>query len=389
MKRKMFALITGTVLSVCPLVGCGASDDGLFSNVSELIDEMSPNDEGESAPGVLHLHDENNECYCIDIPSDWGILEQKEKDGKTITKLTPNSDQSGNSGVIAVSFGRSTNPDLDIEEYIEKLKADSEDKHSDCTFTEGTTEVNGYSYVAISYTKDDGDSVIDYHIFDLDAELRIMQLTTDDEEVTTGVTDVAMVMVNSAVLYHPEKEETDEAETDTDDAEDASEEQDSDVVHVSDPDNEEYSADFSLPSDWGVVENEATDSVETEGLTFIFPNSDQSGDSGLIIVGVGHTESDITKSDIDALMELYANEYPDYVFTDGTTKGNHYYYTLGTFTEDLDRQVSEYEIYDGDAYIIIHVETLKGDDETAATANDVAMMMLNSAVIYHPAEETK
>ncbi|OQA18907.1 MAG: hypothetical protein BWY61_02007 [Firmicutes bacterium ADurb.Bin354] len=110
MKRKMFALITGTVLSVCPLVGCGASDDGLFSNVSELIDEMSPNDEGESAPGVLHLHDENNECYCIDIPSDWGILEQKEKDGKTITKLTPNSDQSGDSGVIAVSFWQKYKP---------------------------------------------------------------------------------------------------------------------------------------------------------------------------------------------------------------------------------------------------------------------------------------
>lgn len=222
MKRKVFALITGTVLSVCALAGCGVSDNDLVNNMGELIgdivpDENTPENESntsEPAAGVLHLHDENNEAFCIDIPSDWISPDQKEENGKTVTWLTPGSDPSGDSGLVLVSFGRSSNPD--IEGYVERWKENNLEKHPDCVFEEGTTEVNGYRYISVTYITEDDRLLTDYRILDGNAELRIRQyMDPEDEEQTTEITDISditMMMVNSAVIYQPaeEAEETEE-----------------------------------------------------------------------------------------------------------------------------------------------------------------------------------
>lgn len=213
MKRKVFALIAGTVLSVCVLAGCDAADNELAKNMIELVDEIVPdaptaNNESNAygqAQGVLHLHDENNEAFCIDIPSDWISPGQTEENGKTVTQLTPGSDPSGGSGLVLVSFGRSSNPD--IEGYIERWKDRNLEEHPDCVFTEGTTEVNGYLYISVTYITEDDRLLTDYRILGGNAELRIRQYTDkDNEEQTEEITEVAMMMVNSAVLYHHEEE---------------------------------------------------------------------------------------------------------------------------------------------------------------------------------------
>ena len=222
MKRKMFTLIIGTVLSVCALAGCGVSDNDLVNNMGELIgdivpDENTPENESntsEPAAGVLHLHDENNEAFCIDIPADWISPDQTEENGKTVTWLTPGSDPSGDSGLVLVSFGRSSNPD--IEGYVERWKENNLEKHPDCVFEEGTTEVNGYLYISVTYITEDDRLLTDYRILDGNAELRIRQyMDQEDEEQTTEITDISditMMMVNSAVIYQPaeEAEETEE-----------------------------------------------------------------------------------------------------------------------------------------------------------------------------------
>lgn len=240
MKRKVFALITGTVLSVCALAGCGVSDNELVNNIGELIEEIAPNENSTDnngnasgpAPGVLHLHDENNEAFCIDIPADWISPDQTEENGKTVTWLTPGSDPSGENGYVLVSFGRSSDPD--IEGYVERWKDRNLEAHPDGIFAEGTTEANGYLYLSFTYVTEDDRLLTDYRILDGNAELRIRQYTdpeneeqteeitdpeneeqaekiTDQENEiqTTEITDAVMMMVNSAVIYQPaeEKEE--------------------------------------------------------------------------------------------------------------------------------------------------------------------------------------
>lgn len=222
MKRKVFALIAGTVLSVCVLAGCGVSDNELVNNIGELIEEIVPNENSTdndgnasgTAAGVLHLHDENNEAFCIDIPSDWISPDQKEENGKTVTWLTPGSDPSGDSGLVLVSFGRSSDPDIDG--YVERWRDYNLEKHPDCVFEEGTTEINGYRYHSVTYITEDARQLTDYRILDGNAELRIRQYTgKDNEEQTaeiTDISDITMMMVNSAVIYQPaeEAEETEE-----------------------------------------------------------------------------------------------------------------------------------------------------------------------------------
>lgn len=213
MKRKVFALIAGTVLSVCVLAGCDAADNELAKNMIELVDEIVPdaptaNNESNAsgqAQGVLHLHDENNEAFCIDIPSNWISPEQRDDNGVTIAKLTPGSDPSGASGAIYVSFGRKYGRDID--EYVEEWENSCLEEHPDSIFAEGTTEVNGYLYHSVTYTKEDNRRATIYYIFDKEALLKIRQYTDkDNEEQTEEITEVAMMMVNSAVLYHHEEE---------------------------------------------------------------------------------------------------------------------------------------------------------------------------------------
>ncbi len=212
MKRKVFALIAGTVLSVCVLAGCGVSDNELVNNIGELIEEIVPNENSTdndgnasgTAAGVLHLHDENNEAFCIDIPSDWISPDQKEENGKTVTWLTPGSDPSGDSGLVLVSFSRSSDPDIDG--YVERWRDYNLEKHPDCVFEEGTTEINGYRYHSVTYITEDDRQLTDYRILDGNAELRIRQYTgKDNEEQTAEITDIAMMMVNSTVIYQPEE----------------------------------------------------------------------------------------------------------------------------------------------------------------------------------------
>ena len=212
MKRKVFALIAGTVLSVCVLAGCGVSDNELVNNIGELIEEIVPNENSAdndgnasgTAAGVLHLHDENNEAFCIDIPSDWISPDQKEENGKTVTWLTPGSDPSGDSGLVLVSFSRSSDPDIDG--YVERWRDYNLEKHPDCVFEEGTTEINGYRYHSVTYITEDDRQLTDYRILDGNAELRIRQYTgKDNEEQTAEITDIAMMMVNSTVIYQPEE----------------------------------------------------------------------------------------------------------------------------------------------------------------------------------------
>ena len=212
MKRKVFALIAGTVLSVCVLAGCGVSDNELVNNIGELIEEIVPNENSTdndgnasgTAAGVLHLHDENNEAFCIDIPSDWISPGQTEENGKTVARLTPGSDPSGDSGLVLVSFGRSS--DTDIDGYVERWRDYNLEKHPDCVFEEGTTEINGYRYHSVTYITEDDRQLTDYRILDGNAELRIRQYTgKDNEEQTAEITDIAMMMVNSTVIYQPEE----------------------------------------------------------------------------------------------------------------------------------------------------------------------------------------
>ena len=212
MKRKVCALIAGTVLSVCVLAGCGVSDNELVNNIGELIEEIVPNENSAdndgnasgTAAGVLHLHDENNEAFCIDIPSDWISPDQKEENGKTVTWLTPGSDPSGDSGLVLVSFSRSSDPDIDG--YVERWRDYNLEKHPDCVFEEGTTEINGYRYHSVTYITEDDRQLTDYRILDGNAELRIRQYTgKDNEEQTAEITDIAMMMVNSTVIYQPEE----------------------------------------------------------------------------------------------------------------------------------------------------------------------------------------
>ncbi|MBR3516152.1 MAG: hypothetical protein IKO10_07545 [Lachnospiraceae bacterium] len=213
MKRKVLALTAGMVLSVCVLAGCDAADNELAKNMIELVDEIVPdaptaNNESNAygqAQGVLHLHDENNEAFCIDVPSDWISPGQTEENGKTVTQLTPGSDPSGDSGLVLVSFGRSSNPD--IEGYIERWKDRNLEEHPDCVFAEGTTEVNGYLYISVTYITEDDRLLTDYRILGGNAELRIRQYTDkDNEEQTTEITDITLMMVNSAVLHYPAEE---------------------------------------------------------------------------------------------------------------------------------------------------------------------------------------
>ena len=212
MKRKVFALIAGTVLSVCVLAGCGVSDNELGNNIGELIEEIVPNENSTdndgnasgTAAGVLHLHDENNEAFCIDIPSDWISPGQTEENGKTVARLTPGSDPSGDSGLVLVSFGRSSDPDIDG--YVERWRDYNLEKHPDCVFEEGTTEINGYRYHSVTYITEDDRQLTDYRILDGNAELMIRQYTgKDNEEQTAEITDIAMMMVNSTVIYQPEE----------------------------------------------------------------------------------------------------------------------------------------------------------------------------------------
>ena len=212
MKRKVFALVAGMVLSVCTLAGCGVSDNDMVKNLGELMgdivpDQNTPGNESNAsgpAPGVLHLHDENNEAFCIDIPSDWISPGQTEENGKTVTRLTPGSDPSGDSGLVLVSFGRSSDPDIDG--YVERWKDYNLEKHPDCVFEEGTTEINGYRYHSVTYITEDDCQLTDYRILDGNAELRIRQYTgKDNEEQTAEITDIAMMMVNSTVIYQPEE----------------------------------------------------------------------------------------------------------------------------------------------------------------------------------------
>ena len=212
MKRKVFALIAGTVLSVCVLAGCGVSDNELVNNIGELIEEIVPNENSTdndgnasgTAAGVLHLHDENNEAFCIDIPSDWISPGQTEENGKTVARLTPGSDPSGDSGLVLVSFGRSSDPDIDG--YVERWRDYNLEKHPDCVFEEGTTEINGYRYHSVTYITEDDRQLTDYRILDGNAELMIRQYTgKDNEEQTAEITDIAMMMVNSTVIYQPEE----------------------------------------------------------------------------------------------------------------------------------------------------------------------------------------
>ncbi len=204
MKNKALSLIIAASLFPVIFTGCGAADNDLTKNFTELVNELSPENESGSDPGqertILHLHDENSEAYCVDFPSDWEIIKQDDSGGKTIVEVGPG--EKNNDFVVAITYGRSDDPD--IEEYVKKWKADNSKKHPNIVFEEGTTESNSYLYHVAIYTNDSGHLVRDYHIFDKDAELRIMQFTDpDDEELTVDVDEVTLMMVNSSVLYHP------------------------------------------------------------------------------------------------------------------------------------------------------------------------------------------
>ena len=204
MKKKVITLIIGTALSLIALTGCGGNP--LTQNLSELAGEFSSgssDSEAEQAPAMLHLHDETSEKFCVDFPSNWEITEHEDIDEITHIYTAPVSDHTV--GTVDISFCRSDSPDPDIDGYNKIRDANMQKHYPDCVFDDGTTASNSYRYHVTSYINEDDHQITDYQIFDGNSKLSIVVEINDpeNEDLTSEISDTALMMVNSAILYHP------------------------------------------------------------------------------------------------------------------------------------------------------------------------------------------